>query len=40
MKMLAKNANDRYDSPDQLLRELNRIGKFNNLEADWSGWQG
>ena len=40
MKMLAKNPDDRYDSPDQLLRELNRIGKFNNLEADWSGWQG
>jgi serine/threonine-protein kinase len=39
MKMLAKNPDDRYDSPDQLLRELNRIGKFNSLEADWSGWQ-
>ena len=40
MKMLAKNPDDRYSTPDQLLHELNRIGKFNSLEADWSGWQG
>ncbi len=40
MKMLAKNPDDRYTSADQLLRELNRIGKFNSLEADWTGWEG
>ena len=40
MKMISKNPDDRYASPDELLRELSRIGKFNSLEADWSGWAG
>ena len=39
MKMLSKRPEDRYSSPDELLRELHRIGTFNNLETDWSGWQ-
>lgn len=40
MKMISKSPDDRYASPDELLRELNRIGKFNSLEADWTGWAG
>lgn len=40
MKMLAKQPDDRYASPELLLQELHRIGKFNSLEADWSDWQG
>ena len=39
MKMLSKRPEDRYSSPDELLRELHRIGTFNNLETDWSGWE-
>jgi serine/threonine protein kinase len=39
MKMLSKRPEDRYPSPDELLRELHRIGTFNNLETDWSGWE-
>ena len=40
MKMISKSPDDRYSSPDELLRELNRIGQFNSLEADWTGWAG
>ncbi len=40
MKMLSKRPEDRYASPDELLRELHRIGTFNNLDTDWSGWGG
>jgi serine/threonine protein kinase len=39
MKMLSKRPEDRYSSSDDLLRELHRIGTFNNLETDWSGWE-
>jgi len=38
--MISKSPDDRYASPDELLRELSRIGKFNSLEADWTGWAG
>ena len=31
---LAKDPSDRFETPDSLLRELTRIGKFNSLEAD------
>ena len=40
MKMLSKRPEDRYATSDELLRELHRIGTFNNLETDWSGWEG
>lgn len=40
MQMLEKDPNDRQASTSQLLRDLQRIGQFNNLEADWSGWSG
>ena len=40
MQMLEKDPNDRQASTNDLLRDLQRIGKFNNLEADWSGWSG
>jgi len=40
MKMLSKRPEDRYSSSDELLKELHRIGTFNNLETDWSGWEG
>ena len=39
-RMLAKNPADRYQTPTELLRDLERIGRFNNLEADWTGWSG
>jgi hypothetical protein len=40
MKMLSKNPDDRHQTPMELLRDLERIGKYNNLEADWSDWVG
>jgi len=40
MKMLSKRPEDRYASASDLLRELHRIGTFNNLDTDWSGWEG
>jgi serine/threonine protein kinase len=39
-RMLAKKPSDRYQTPTELLRDLERIGRFNNLEADWTGWSG
>lgn len=38
MRMLEKDPDRRYQTADQLLRELHRIGKFQNLQADWTGW--
>ena len=38
LKLIAKQPDDRYQTPADLLRELQRIGKYNNLEADWSQW--
>ena len=32
MTMIAKDPNDRYDTPDTLIKELLRIGKYNNLD--------
>lgn len=40
MKMIAKDPADRFQTPKDLIGELQRIGKFNNLEADWSDWSG
>ena len=39
-RMLAKSPADRYQTPTELLQDLERIGRFNNLEADWTGWSG
>ncbi len=33
MKMLAKDPNERFDTPGHLVKELLRVGKFNNLDA-------
>jgi serine/threonine protein kinase len=38
LKMIAKRAAERFQTPAEMLRELQRIGRYNNLEADWSGW--
>jgi len=40
MKMLSKRPDDRYSSASDLLKELHRIGTLNNLDTDWSGWEG
>ncbi len=40
LKMLAKRPEDRFQSPAELLRQLKRIGRFDNLEADWGDWVG
>ena len=34
MQLLAKRPEDRFETPADLLKELERIGTFNNLEAD------
>lgn len=34
MQLLAKRPEDRYESPRELLKDLDRIGMFNNLDAD------
>jgi serine/threonine protein kinase len=39
LKMIAKRPDDRFQTPADLLRELERIGRYNNLEADWSEWR-
>ncbi len=33
MKMLAKDPGDRFETPGHLVKELLRVGKFNNLDA-------
>lgn len=40
MKMIAKRPEDRYDTPADLLRDLERIGRYNNVAADWDDWAG
>ena len=40
LKMIAKQPDDRFQTPAALLRELERIGTYNNLQADWSDWVG
>jgi serine/threonine protein kinase len=40
MQMIAKRPEDRYQTPSDLLRDLDRIGRYNSLEADWSEWVG
>lgn len=34
MQLLAKRPDDRYQTPRDLLKDLNRIGMFNSLDAD------
>ncbi|MDP6557799.1 MAG: hypothetical protein QGG71_24240 [Pirellulaceae bacterium] len=34
LEMITKRPEDRFQDPSELLRELGRIGKYNNLEAD------
>ena len=33
MKLIEKDQDERYDNPAALMKELLRIGKFNNLDA-------
>ena len=40
LKLLAKRPDDRFPTPGNLLLDLERIGKFNNLDADWAEWTG
>jgi len=40
MRMIEKRPEDRYQTPGDLLRDLERIGRYNSLEADWSDWAG
>jgi serine/threonine-protein kinase len=40
MRMIEKRPDDRYQTPADLLRDLERIGRYNSLEADWSDWAG
>ncbi len=40
MQTLAKDPDERYQTPTTFLQDLDRIGRFNNLEADWSDWVG
>lgn len=40
LQMIAKRAEDRFQTPAALLRDLERIGRYNNLEADWAEWSG
>ena len=34
MQLLAKNPEDRYQTPRELIKDLDRIGMFNSLDAD------
>lgn len=36
LKMIAKQPGDRFQTPADFLRELERIGRYNNLDAYWS----
>lgn len=40
LKLIAKRPEDRYDAPADLLRDLDRIGRYANIEADWAEWSG
>jgi serine/threonine protein kinase len=40
LQMIAKRPEDRFQTPAELLKELDRIGRYNNLEADWAEWVG
>ena len=39
-RAIEKRPDDRYQTPADLLRDLERIGRYNSLEADWSDWVG
>ena len=38
LRLLEKDPSRRYNTPDELLRELERAGKESNLETDFSDW--
>ena len=38
MRMLSKEPDDRFQTASEMMHELDRIGRYNKLEADWSGW--
>jgi len=38
LKLLKKDPNRRYNTPDELLRELEVVGQASKLETDFSGW--
>jgi serine/threonine protein kinase len=40
LKMIAKRPDDRFENPSDLLRTLDRIGRYANIEADWVEWSG
>jgi serine/threonine protein kinase len=40
LKMLAKRPDDRYLTPGALLRDLDRVGRFAKVEADYEEWGG
>jgi len=40
MRLIERRPEDRYQTPADLLRDLERIGRYNSLEADWSDWAG
>jgi serine/threonine protein kinase len=40
LKMLAKRPDDRFRNPGELLRALDRVGRYANVEADWVEWSG
>ncbi len=40
MRMIAKDPDERFQDAGSMVTELERIGKYNNLQADWSEWVG
>ncbi len=38
MKLLTKNPSQRFGSTMEMLIDLERVGKFGGLDADWSEW--
>ncbi|MCP4887182.1 MAG: protein kinase [Planctomycetaceae bacterium] len=38
MRMIRTQPTARYESPQAILRDLERVGKLGGIEADWSDW--
>ncbi|MEE2937626.1 MAG: FHA domain-containing serine/threonine-protein kinase [Planctomycetota bacterium] len=38
MRMIRMQPTTRYESPQAILRDLQRVGKLGGIEADWSDW--